>query len=115
MQIQVGYGWENVRTVATVGERALGWLRRQAAQNITMVGVSGGPFILAKAGLLKDHRTTIHWDHWAAFMEGFSLLQVESACVIDRKPVTCARDRRPRPDDRTHRTRTRPCTGKPSE
>jgi transcriptional regulator GlxA family with amidase domain len=71
--------------------KTLTWLRRQAARNITLAGVSGGPFILAKAGLLNDHRMTIHWDHWPAFVEAFPLLQVESSLyVIDRKRVTCA-------------------------
>lgn len=71
--------------------QTLGWLRRQAARNITLAGVSGGPFILARAGLLKDYRMTIHWDHWPAFVEAFPLQQVESSLyVIDRKRVTCA-------------------------
>lgn len=71
--------------------RTLAWLRRQAARNITVAGVSGGPFILARAGLLNDHRMTIHWDHWPAFVEAFPLHQVESSLyVIDRKRVTCA-------------------------
>lgn len=71
--------------------KTLAWLRRQAARNITLAGVSGGPFILARAGLLNDHRVTIHWDHWPAFTEVFPLLQVEpSLYVIDRKRVTCA-------------------------
>lgn len=71
--------------------KTLAWLRRQAARNITLAGVSGGPFILAMAGLLDDHRMTIHWDHWHAFVEAFPLHQVESRLyVIDRKRVTCA-------------------------
>jgi transcriptional regulator GlxA family with amidase domain len=71
--------------------RTFAWLRRQAARNVTLVGVSGGPFILAKAGLLDDHRMTIHWDHRPAFAEAFPLLRIESSLyVIDRKRVTCA-------------------------
>lgn len=71
--------------------KTFAWLRRQAARNIMLVGVSGGPFILARCGLLDDHRLTIHWDHWPAFVEAFPLLRIESSLyVIDRKRVTCA-------------------------
>lgn len=71
--------------------KTFAWLRRQASRNTTLAGVSGGPFILARAGLMNDHRMTIHWDHWPALMEAFPLLQVESGLfVIDRKRVTCA-------------------------
>lgn len=71
--------------------RTFAWLRRLASRSVTLVGVSGGPFILAKAGLLDDYRLTIHWDHWPAFVEQFPLLRIESGLyVIDRKRMTCA-------------------------
>lgn len=71
--------------------KTFAWLRRQVSRNVMLVGVSGGPFILAKAGLLNDHRMTIHWDHWPSFIEAFPLLRIESSLyVIDRKRVTCA-------------------------
>lgn len=71
--------------------KTFAWLRRIASKNTVLVGVSGGPFILAKAGVMKDHRMTIHWDHWPAFVEAFPLLQVEpSLYVIDRRRMTCA-------------------------
>jgi transcriptional regulator GlxA family with amidase domain len=71
--------------------KTFAWLRRHASRDVTLVGVSGGPFILARAGLLHDHRMTIHWEHWPAFVEQFPLHQVESSLyVIDRKRVTCA-------------------------
>jgi transcriptional regulator GlxA family with amidase domain len=71
--------------------RTFACLRRLASKNTILVGVSGGPFILARAGLLQDHKLTIHWDHWPAFVEAFPLLQVEpSLYVIDRRRMTCA-------------------------
>jgi transcriptional regulator GlxA family with amidase domain len=71
--------------------RTFAWLRRLASKDTVLVGVSGGPFILAKAGLLQDHRLTIHWDHLPAFVEAFPLHQVEpSLYVIDRRRMTCA-------------------------
>jgi transcriptional regulator GlxA family with amidase domain len=67
------------------------WLRRLARSNVRLAGVSGGPFLLARAGLLDGHRATIHWIHRAAFLDAFPTLATEpSLYVIDRQRVTCA-------------------------
>jgi AraC family carnitine catabolism transcriptional activator len=67
------------------------WLREIARQGATLAGVSGGPFLLAHAGLLDKHRATIHWDHRPTFAETFAEISVEpSLYVIDRRRVTCA-------------------------
>jgi transcriptional regulator GlxA family with amidase domain len=65
---------------------------RQAATRGTIIGgVSGGPFILARAGLLDGYRCTIHWEHEQAFAEAFPSLTLESGLyVIDRGRLTCA-------------------------
>ncbi|HUO23411.1 MAG TPA: GlxA family transcriptional regulator [Caulobacteraceae bacterium] len=69
----------------------LAWLRDLARRGATLAGVSGGPFLLARAGLLDGHRATIHWDHRPAFVQTFPDLTVEpSLYVIDRRRVTCA-------------------------
>lgn len=71
--------------------RTFAWLRRIALTGATLAGVSGGPFLLAKAGLLDGHRATIHWDHIPALTEQFPMLTVEPGLyVIDRRRVTCA-------------------------
>lgn len=71
--------------------RTFAWLRRIALGGATLVGVSGGPFLLAKAGLLDGYRATIHWDHMPTLMEQFPMLAIEAGLyVIDRKRVTCA-------------------------
>jgi transcriptional regulator GlxA family with amidase domain len=71
--------------------KTFAWLRRQALKNTVLVGVSGGPFLLARAGLLDGHSVTIHWDHKPALVEMFPTLRVEqSLYVIDRRRVTCA-------------------------
>lgn len=77
---------------ATFADRAtLQWLRRLARRGIRIGGVSGGPFILARAGLLDGYRCTIHWEHLPAFAESFSELNVRrSLYVIDRDRLTCA-------------------------
>ncbi|HEX4199604.1 MAG TPA: GlxA family transcriptional regulator [Caulobacteraceae bacterium] len=67
------------------------WLRGLARRGATLAGVSGGPFLLANAGLLDGHRATIHWDHRPAFAEAFDEIAIEpSLYVIDRRRVTCA-------------------------
>ena len=66
-------------------------LRRAARFGIRLVGVSGGPFILARAGLLDGYRCTVHWEHEAAFTETFTKPLLERELfVIDRDRITCA-------------------------
>jgi transcriptional regulator GlxA family with amidase domain len=50
-------------------KRVFDWLRRLARRGITLGGVSGGPVILASAGLMKGRRMTVHWEHAAALTE----------------------------------------------
>jgi transcriptional regulator GlxA family with amidase domain len=67
------------------------WLRRLAQGGARLAGVSGGPFLLARAGLLDGHRATIHWEHQAAFAEAFDRVTLEPGLyVIDRRRMTCA-------------------------
>jgi len=69
----------------------LAWLRRIALTKAVLVGVSGGPFILARAGLLDGYRATIHWEHRPALIERYPMINVEPGLyVIDRRRVTCA-------------------------
>jgi transcriptional regulator GlxA family with amidase domain len=66
-------------------------LRRAARFGVQLAGVSGGPFILARAGLLDGYRCTVHWEHEAAFLESFTAPQLErDLFVIDRDRITCA-------------------------
>ena len=52
-----------------------------------------GAHVLARAGLLDDHRCTIHWENLPAFNEEFPNLEVTSELYeIDRKRYTCAGD-----------------------
>ncbi len=69
----------------------LAWLRYVASRGVRIGGVSGGPYILARAGLLDGYRCTIHWEHRAAFIEAFPKLLVQHGLyVIDRERLTCA-------------------------
>ncbi len=67
------------------------WLQRLARFGVRIGGVSGGPLILAKAGLMDGRRMTVHWEHAEALAEvSPSLLIERSLYVIDRDRVTCA-------------------------
>lgn len=53
------------------------WLRRLALRPGTVVGgLSGGPYLLARAGLLDGRRCTLHWEHIPAFRERFPGVEV---------------------------------------
>jgi transcriptional regulator GlxA family with amidase domain len=71
--------------------KTLGWLRGIARSGCEIGGVSGGPFILAKAGILEGYRCTIHWEHLPAFTEAFpNISSTRTLFEIDRGRLTCA-------------------------
>jgi transcriptional regulator GlxA family with amidase domain len=66
-------------------------LRRLSARGAVIGGVSGGAFLLARAGLLDGYSCTIHWEHEPAFVETFPKVSfVRGLFVIDRRRITCA-------------------------
>lgn len=65
-------------------------LRAFERDGVTIGGISGGPYLLAAAGLLTDHRFTIHWEHAPALIEDFPGLKPEQArYIFDRNLLTC--------------------------
>jgi transcriptional regulator GlxA family with amidase domain len=67
------------------------WLRRLAREGVTIGGISGGPYVLAKAGLLDERRATLHWEHMPAFREAFpDITVVPSLFEIDGNRITCS-------------------------
>jgi transcriptional regulator GlxA family with amidase domain len=67
------------------------WLRRLARRGVTMGGISGGPYLLARAGLLNGRRCTIHWEHAPAFAETFPQVELcRSLFEVDRARITCS-------------------------
>jgi transcriptional regulator GlxA family with amidase domain len=67
------------------------WLRRLANRGVVVGGVSGGPVILANAGLMAGRSMTVHWEHASALAEAHPDLALSRALyVIDRDRVTCA-------------------------
>ena len=71
--------------------RVFGWLRRLARRGVALGGISGGPFVLARTGLLDDRTCTLHWEHIPAFQETFPKARVErSLFEIDGDRITCS-------------------------
>jgi transcriptional regulator GlxA family with amidase domain len=67
------------------------WLRRVARSGTRIAGVSGGPLILARAGLLEGYRCTIHWEHIPVFVEEFPRHDLRrSLFEIDRDRLSCS-------------------------
>lgn len=72
-------------------EAAFAWLRAEARRGTRIGGISGGPYLLARAGLLDGHRCTVHWEHRPGFAEEFPQLDVRSTLYeIDPARLTCA-------------------------
>ena len=71
--------------------RTFSFLQRMAARGTRLGGVSGGPVILARAGLMSERRMTVHWEH-APSLSAFAqdILLERTLYVIDRDRVTCA-------------------------
>ena len=67
------------------------WLREQDLNGATLCGVSGGPVILARAGVMAGYRMTVHWEHREQLIAQFPSLMVSRALYVrDRRRLTCA-------------------------
>ncbi len=65
-------------------------LRRLAAQGAALAGVDGGPWILARAGLLDGHAATTHWEDLDRFAATFpDILVVQDRYRISAGRLTC--------------------------
>ncbi|WP_421693433.1 GlxA family transcriptional regulator [Aestuariivirga sp.] len=69
----------------------LQWLRQLAARGVRIGGVSGGPVILAKAGIMDGYHMTVHWEHAPAVAESYpNILLTRSIFIVDRNRLSCA-------------------------
>ena len=67
------------------------WLQLLASRRILIGGVSGGPLLLARSGVMHGHRLTVHWEHASRISEISPNLVVERSLYIrDRDRLTCA-------------------------
>lgn len=66
-------------------------LRRLARKGARIGGLSGGAFVLARAGLLEGKRCTAHWQHMPALREQFPKIVLKQTLYeIDGQVFTCA-------------------------
>jgi transcriptional regulator GlxA family with amidase domain len=66
------------------------WLRQQERAGCEIGAVSTASLLLARAGLLKGYKFTIHWEMAQDLMEEFpDLRPSRTLFVIDRKRFTC--------------------------
>ena len=67
------------------------WLRRMDRSGADIGALCTGTHILARDGLLNDHRCTIHWENLAGFLEAFPEIEVSTELFeIDRNRFTCS-------------------------
>lgn len=67
------------------------WLRRMDRHGAHIGALCTGAHILAKAGLITDHRCTIHWENLPGFVESFPDIDVAADLYeIDRNRFTCS-------------------------
>lgn len=84
--VTAGVGAERYRDEALFDR-----LRRLARKGVTLGGVSLGPYLLARAGLLNGYRCTVHWENLSSFKEEFPRLDVSAEVFeIDRDRFTCS-------------------------
>jgi transcriptional regulator GlxA family with amidase domain len=68
-----------------------GLVRSLAAHGTSLGGISGGPVLLAKAGVMKNRRFTVHWEHFEELRElSDRFLMERRLYIIDRDRYTCA-------------------------
>jgi len=61
------------------------------SKRVKLGGISGGPVLLANAGLLNNKRFTVHWEHYDALQEiNPNYLMERNLYVIDQGRYTCA-------------------------
>lgn len=69
----------------------LGWLKALAGRGMRIGGVSGGPVILARAGIMDGYHMTVHWEHAPAVSESYpNIMLSRSIYIVDRNRLTCA-------------------------
>lgn len=65
-------------------------LRRMARFGVRIGGISGGPYLMAAAGLLADRAFTVHWEYAGATIEAFPDARLTRARYVSESDrLTC--------------------------
>ncbi|SLN36583.1 GlxA family transcriptional regulator [Ruegeria meonggei] len=84
--VMPSYGYLDLDTWPTIRT-----LLSAASKYAQLAGLDTGSWLLARAGLLDDHRATIHWDELTRFEEAFPAVEaVQERFVIDGNRLTCS-------------------------
>ncbi|MGC1495867.1 MAG: helix-turn-helix domain-containing protein [Sulfitobacter sp.] len=51
-------------------------IRRLASAGTPVAGIDGGPWVMARAGILDGHEATCHWEDMQAFAQNFPLVHL---------------------------------------
>lgn len=75
-----------------ISQATVQYLKNAAANNIPLIGVCTGAFILHRAGLMDGYRCCVSWFHHHDFLEQFDGLKPVSdqIFVVDRNRLTCS-------------------------
>ncbi|MCG7574382.1 GlxA family transcriptional regulator [Phaeobacter sp. CNT1-3] len=85
-----GFVCSGVEPQTQIGDATLNWLRREDRFGRRLGSICSGAFALARAGLLKDRRFTLHWENQLGLMEEFPDLEPTSALYeVDGRIMTC--------------------------
>ncbi|WP_171232060.1 GlxA family transcriptional regulator [Ruegeria sp. HKCCA4812] len=84
--VMPSYGYRKLDTRATTRI-----VLDAAKKHRQVAGLDTGSWLLARAGLLDEHRATIHWDELSRFEESFPAVDaVQERYVIDGNRLTCS-------------------------
>lgn len=77
---------------APVDHETIAFLKLADARKVPLLGICTGTFILAEAGLMKNHDVCVSWLHAKAFRERFPGLSVRPDRIfnLDRRRGSCA-------------------------
>ena len=82
-------GGINIKNEANI--RIFGNLRRFARNGVRLGAICTATYLLAKSGLMKDRKCTIHWENAPSMKEEFPELEITNNLFeIDRDRFTCA-------------------------
>jgi transcriptional regulator GlxA family with amidase domain len=75
-----------------VDDQTIAFLKKADAQKVPLIGLCTGTFILAEAGLMKNHQTCVSWLHYQEFRDRFPDHEVRSDRLfnLDRRRGSCA-------------------------
>ena len=81
-----------LRSSQRLGATTVEFLRRAARQNVPLVGICTGSFVLARAGLMQGFKCCVLWLHLDDFVREFPDVRVtaDQLYVADGQRLTCA-------------------------